>query len=230
MQSADKLMMHEVIYLNEKNCIPDKYETNNNAEDVWYLENGASNHMTGDKRYFLCLDNSITGKVRFGEPRRMTDVYFISELKSNIISLGQATESGCDIRLRGEHITMLDQNGKLLVKENRSKNRLYKVHMRIEDASHLYLSEISESNRWHARLGHVNTATMKIMIQKELVKGVPDIEINKEVCSSCLLDNKHDKVFHKRLRIGQQKCSNFYMETSAVLLLQVRCRETNISS
>lgn len=103
--------MHEVVFLNEKDCVPSKFETNTNGEDVWYLNNGAGNHMTGDRRYFDTLDSTITGKVRFGDdscidikgkgniafidlngkPRKMTDVYYISGLKSNIISLGQAT-------------------------------------------------------------------------------------------------------------------------------------------
>ena len=114
---------------------------------MWYLDNGASNHMTGDKRYFRLLDDSITGKVKFGdesridfkgkesiefidrngEVRMMTEVYYIPDLKSNIISLGQATESGYDVRLRGDYLTMHDRDGKLLVKANRSRNRLYKV-------------------------------------------------------------------------------------------------------
>lgn len=39
-QDADELMMHEVVYLNEKNCIPEKYETNTDTADVWCLDNG----------------------------------------------------------------------------------------------------------------------------------------------------------------------------------------------
>ena len=212
---ADELMIHEVVYLNEKNCNPEKYESNTDADDIWYLDNGASNHMTGDKRYFSSMDNTITGKVRFGDDSRvdimgkgtisfidmngeamkMTDVYFIPDLRSNVISLGQATESGCDIRLRGDHLTMHDQKGKLLVRANRSKNRLYKVRMGIREAAQLYLSEINESNRWHARLGHINAATMKTMIQKELVNGVPNVNITKEICSSCLLAKQARLVF-----------------------------------
>ena len=88
---------------------------------MWYLDNGASNDMTGDRRYFKRVNESITGKVKFGddsridikgkgsiefidrngETRTMRDVYYIPDLKSSIISLGQATESGCDIRLKG---------------------------------------------------------------------------------------------------------------------------------
>jgi len=70
-QDADDLMIHEVVYLNEKNCNPEKYESNTDADDIWYLDNGASNHMTGDKRYFSSMDNTITGKVRFGDDSRV---------------------------------------------------------------------------------------------------------------------------------------------------------------
>lgn len=59
--------MHKVVYLNEKNCIPEKYETNTDTADIWYLDNGTSNHITGDQRYFSSLDDGVTGKVRFGD-------------------------------------------------------------------------------------------------------------------------------------------------------------------
>lgn len=125
---AEELMMHEVVCLNEKHVVPEKYETNNVGENIWCLDNGASNHMTGDERYFSEINRAITGKVRFGddsridikgkgsisfvdmngESRRMTDVYYIPDLTSNIISLRQATEAGCDIRMRGDQLTMHD--------------------------------------------------------------------------------------------------------------------------
>jgi hypothetical protein len=33
----------------------------------WYLDTGASNHMTGDPEKFVELDQSIQGKVKFGD-------------------------------------------------------------------------------------------------------------------------------------------------------------------
>ena len=228
--------MHEVVFLNEKNVLPDKYETNSGEENVGYLDNGASNHMTGDKRYFSTIDKTISGKVRFGDDsridikgkgtisftdingdsRKMTDVYWIPDLKSNIISLGQATEAGqsteagCDIRMRGEVLTMHDQDGKLLVRATRSKNRLYKVCMGIESSPCLYLTAEGEASRWHTRLGHANHETIRNMMRKELAIGMPKEHIESNICGSCLLGKQARQSFPK---------STTYRDTKVLELL-----------
>lgn len=76
--------------------------------NVWYLDNGASNHMTGFKTKFIELDESITDEVRFGdgsavkiegkgtvmmackngEEKTLNEVFYIPNLRNNIISLG----------------------------------------------------------------------------------------------------------------------------------------------
>ncbi|XP_076888868.1 uncharacterized protein LOC143539436 [Bidens hawaiensis] len=45
----DAAYMHQVVFLNEQNLIPKKYETERVEYDVWYLDNGASNYMTGNR-------------------------------------------------------------------------------------------------------------------------------------------------------------------------------------
>ncbi|KAG7553438.1 GAG-pre-integrase domain [Arabidopsis thaliana x Arabidopsis arenosa] len=214
-QEADRLMMHEIVYLNEKNVKPSKFEIQKDGDNIWYLDNGASNHMTGNRDYFSKLDENITGKVRFGddscidikgkgsilfvskdgERKVLADVYYIPDLRSSIISLGQATEAGCDIRMKDEQLTMHDQQGRLLVNAKRSKNRLYKVLMEVEPTKCLQVKEVSDSAKWHARLGHIGSDTMKSMISKELVIGLPSITVEKETCSSCLLGKQVRKSF-----------------------------------
>lgn len=109
---AEELMLNEVVFLNEKKVMINAFESSLDQSDVWYLDNGASNHMTGNRSYFTTLDETITGKVKFGDDSRivikgkgsinfvfkngvkkmMSNVYYIPGLRSNIISLGQATE------------------------------------------------------------------------------------------------------------------------------------------
>lgn len=56
-------------------------------------------------------------------------------------------------------------------------------------------SKISESNRWHAKLGHINKTTMKTMIHKGLVQGITNVNIVKDMCPLCLLGKQARKAF-----------------------------------
>lgn len=59
------------------------------------------------------------------------------------------------------------------------------------------LNRLGDSATWHARLGHVATGTMKTMINKEIVTGIPDIDVEKEMCASCLLGKQTRQSFPK---------------------------------
>lgn len=126
----------------------------NQGEDVkemesnlWYLDNGASNHMTRQFSKFHEIDTKVTGRVKFGdgsmvqikgkgsiilkckngERRTLNKVYYIPSLRSNIICLGQLSESGYRIVLKGENLWVHESKGNLLIKVKQSPNRLYKI-------------------------------------------------------------------------------------------------------
>nr|GEW87949.1 hypothetical protein [Tanacetum cinerariifolium] len=108
-------------------------------------------HEEGNYSYFSELNENITGHVRFGygscvsikgkglilfqgknrEHKLWKDVYYIPTLRSNVISLGQATISSYDISIRGD-LTMRDSCGDLLIKVMRIANRLYKAQLKVE--------------------------------------------------------------------------------------------------
>ncbi|XP_076883678.1 uncharacterized protein LOC143532530 [Bidens hawaiensis] len=62
-----------------------------------------------------------------GDYRILSDVYFIPSLKDNIISLGQATENGCYVRMKENYFLLYDDGGKLMMKAFRTGNRLYTI-------------------------------------------------------------------------------------------------------
>ena len=112
---------------------------------MWYLDNGASNHMTGDRRLFQELKEVSQGTVRFGDgsttkirgrgwimlqcqdggQMRLDNVLYVPELKANILSLGQFDEHGCRILMECGFLTIYDQHGRLLVKVKKTLSRLY---------------------------------------------------------------------------------------------------------
>jgi len=94
------------------------YVTENKAkqEDVWFLDSGCSNHMTGNKKWFDKIDDRFTHSVKLGNDTSMTvrgkgdiklqvqgrtqvisNVLYIPELRTNLLSVGQLQEKGVAI-------------------------------------------------------------------------------------------------------------------------------------
>jgi len=61
----ESVFLHETVFLNEEKVIPAQYDYR--ESNVWYLGNGASNHMIGTRSFFLELNERITGRVNFGD-------------------------------------------------------------------------------------------------------------------------------------------------------------------
>ncbi|XP_073309973.1 uncharacterized protein [Primulina huaijiensis] len=111
----------DAILLSEERLLPEMYRGDKNGEneDIWYLDNGASNHMTGHRDKFQELDEAVTGRVKFGDgstiqimgkgtvvfdckngdQKVLQEVYYIPKLCSNIISLGKMTEDGNEVHM-----------------------------------------------------------------------------------------------------------------------------------
>ncbi|XP_073367961.1 uncharacterized protein [Aegilops tauschii subsp. strangulata] len=124
------------VFLNEEQSSVAPAAGDAAPDPVWYLDTGASNHMTGDRAAFTELDNTITGSVRFGDgsvvqiegrdtvalaieggaQHALMDVYYIPRLKSSVVSLGQLDENGCDINVHHGVLSVHDRRGALIVK------------------------------------------------------------------------------------------------------------------
>ncbi|XP_076912690.1 uncharacterized protein LOC143571056 [Bidens hawaiensis] len=145
----ETLMM---VILNENHLIPGQDEIKiRGSKDTWYLDNGASNHMTGIKESFSELDEGVIGWVRFGDRLKVQikgkgvivveskngeqlvipNVYFVPALNNNILSLGQMTEDGYDVRLHRDYLRMYDEQGRIFMKVQLSANMMYKIALTI---------------------------------------------------------------------------------------------------
>ena len=193
--------------------------------NVWYLDNGASNHMTGFRSKFAELDESISGQVRFGdgskveikgkgtvllackngEEKKLREVYYIPCLKYNIISLGQISEEGNKVELKGEFLRVYDNQERLLIKVKRSANRLYKIVIETNKQECLMTKTDELSRLWHARLGHVNYQALALMSKHQMVEGMPKIIKPNTVCDGCLMGKQTRKTFPNKTKFSAKK-------------------------
>ena len=206
---VDKVERKNMMLLNEEMVAPkltDKAEGHRDSL-IWYLDNGASNHMTGQRGKFKELDESVTGKVKFGdgstvnikgkgvvafkckngEEKMLNEVYYIPTLCNNIISLGQLSEAGNKVILEGDYLWVYEEQGRLLMKVKRTENRLYKISL--EESSQMCFFSKNEEDTWmwHTRLGHVNFQALELMSREGMAHGIPRMVQPKEKCEGCLM-------------------------------------------
>lgn len=130
-----------------------------------------------------------------GEERCLLDVYYIPNLCNNIISLGQMSETGSRVVLKGENLWVYDEKERLLMKIKRSPNRLYKIDIETKRVMSLLSKADEMSKLWHVRLGHVNFQALHMMSKEQMVVGMPRINQQEKVCEGCLMSKQARKKF-----------------------------------
>jgi hypothetical protein len=176
-------LVEEKVYLHDK-------RGRKTGGNVGCLDTGTSNHMTGNMALFSELNLLVGGTVRFGDGatvsiagrgnvllelqsghKVLTSVYYVSKLERNIISLGQLTERGCKIVLEKNYLWGYDRQRQLIMKVERSKNRLYYLDLdRVDPICDGFLVEEQRSAPFPRESMHV---TQDIICEQEK-SGQPD--------------------------------------------------------
>ena len=111
--------------------------------DAWFLDSGCSNHMCGNRGMFTNLDESFVHLVKLGNNSRMNvirkgsikqflnginhvvhEVYYVPELKNNLLSIGQLQEQGLAILIQGVCKIYHPLKG-LIIQTKMSINRMF---------------------------------------------------------------------------------------------------------
>ncbi|XP_073220720.1 uncharacterized protein [Cicer arietinum] len=115
-------------------------------EEVWFLDSGCSNHMTGNKGWFSNLEEGFCQTVKLGNDMKMnvvakgnvrmqvngvtqviSDVYFVPELKNNLLSLGQLQEKGLAILIQNGTCKVFHSIKGLIMQTKMSGNKMFYV-------------------------------------------------------------------------------------------------------
>jgi hypothetical protein len=127
---------------------------------------------------------TIIFKCQNGEHRTLTDVYYIPQLRSSIISVGQLDERGSKVLIKDGVLRIRDREQRLLAKVKRSRNRLYLLNLKVEQPICMAAQRMEEPWLCHARFGHLSFDALGRL--EKMVRGLPHIEYVGELCDSCL--------------------------------------------
>ena len=80
---------------------------------------------------------------------------------------------------------MRDKLEHLITRVEMKQSRMYKLELKC-----LKLDVEDEAMKWHFRFGHLHFGGLTELVQKEMVRGLPNIKFKKNFCEDCVL-GKH---------------------------------------
>ena len=103
--------------------------TQEGQANVWFLDSGCNNHMTGNLEIFSSLDEIVKSDVTLGNDNKVevkgkeniniltkkagkkhiSNVYFVPSLKYNLLSIGQLVEKGYRVSFKNQACTILEK-------------------------------------------------------------------------------------------------------------------------
>eukprot|EP00253_Pinus_taeda_P036285 PITA_36285 len=125
-----------------------------NSEDIWFLDSGCSNHMTGNIALFSALDKnmkseftlgtdskvSVMGKgevkifTKQGERKTIADVYYVPGMRCNLLSIGQLFQKGYNVFFVNDVCTIMDiaPSKRCIVEVKMTRNRMFPLRIRAD--------------------------------------------------------------------------------------------------
>ena len=148
--------------------------------------------MTEKMDWFINLNESSKSRFRFANDSTLTiegigrvafkgkdgkdiviEVLFIPGMKTNLLSLGQLLENGFVMRMEDNCLKVFDKDQKLVIKENLSQNRTFRIGMNILKHECLATLENKMEWLWHHRFGRLNFKDLQLLTRHKMVEGLP---------------------------------------------------------
>jgi GAG-pre-integrase domain len=181
--------------------------TEEKADDVLMMAH--NNHMSGHKNLFIEMEETA-GTVSFGDASNVEvkdkdkvtfiqknggtgmieDVYFIPEMKSNILSIRQLMKKGYKVFSNEISLNLEDNTGIMVVSVKMTPNRMFKLDLNFVQERCLKVSLENKNELWHIRFGHLGYAGLKEAVRKQSMIGLSSLEFEKHFCEGCVV-GKH---------------------------------------
>jgi len=196
---------------------------NNRIE--WILDSGCTDHIINNESYFtnyICLKNPINVKVGDGRSVqatkvgniqtyfliygkrmniRISNVFYVREMDRNLLSFAKVTVKNKVISMHNTSKIYNEYNKLIAVAFK--ENGLYKLRSCVTNKeSNVTIKNkqrLTQKEKFHRILGHVNFKYLDMMCKDKLVEGLPsELESEFLKCGTCIQNKMHNLPFENQ--------------------------------
>nr|GMD79448.1 Retrovirus-related Pol polyprotein from transposon TNT 1-94 [Ipomoea batatas] len=100
-------------------------------------------------------------------------------------------EKGYEILIKNGECQIRDENFGLIARVKMTENRMFPLYLRHSSHS-CFASKLDDvAWLWHFRYSHLNFGGLRILQQKNMVSGLPQISVPSQVCEECVISKQH---------------------------------------
>lgn len=157
--------------------------TTSNDSLNWYIDSGASMHMTMHKEWLQDATAPPVTSIRIANDKILKvescgnviikvpdaqgninkilvrNVIYVPELSTNLISVSKMIKSGCSVQFTDNGCKILNKNYQKVADANLI-NDMYKINIIFENAQAMPAVVENDTFLWHQRMGHLNFTDM----------------------------------------------------------------------
>ena len=184
-------------------------------KDIWYVDSGASRHITFRREWFtefrplrgttvsvgddgvcevsgegtVIIDKLVNGVWR---EARIENVLYVPKVRNNLFSVGVCTSRGFEVSFASEYVVLTDNN-KIVATGVKQSNEIFRMFFRVKNARSAGEVNVTTTNLklWHERLGHLNKRAICDLVNKQLIKGVSVTNEKDFFCDACQFGKAH---------------------------------------
>lgn len=195
----------------------------------WYVDSGATRHMTGNRRFFSKLEEAKFASVILADGEKsevrgvgegrfhvidgngeavevmLHDVLFVPGLTSGLISVSALSKKGFGVVFNGSGCEIRRPNGEVVAVAGCHGN-MYRLHTPEKAMASIQPSHTPNClHTWHRRLGHRDPEVVRSIAKDGLADGMKVIDCNvRAVCQCCIKGKLTRKPFPKQCDRGSK--------------------------
>jgi hypothetical protein len=137
----------------------------------------------------------INGKIHV-----ISNVYYLPGLNTNLLSVGQLQQKNVTLVFKNDACKAYHDDKGLIFSTQMSVNRMYIIIAPVIIPMCLKINKQDKTQLWHNRYGHLSVNGLKLLAQKNMVQGLPDLGTMENKCTDCIIGKQQRDTIPKQAK------------------------------